>query len=110
MKITIDDKNAVAMLAALAQETRLALFRLLIKKGPDGMMAGEIAQALGVPNSTLSYHLTTLEKAGLICATKQQRSIYYATNQPHISGFFAYLIEDCCQGAEDTCFTFMMKE
>ncbi|WP_204602405.1 ArsR/SmtB family transcription factor [Paremcibacter congregatus] len=109
MKSKITDKNAVNMMAALAQETRLKLFRLLIQQSPDGLMAGEIARRLGVPNSTLSYHLTALEQADLICSAKAQRAIYYTANMARLDGFLGYLIEDCCHGADNKCFTFMTR-
>lgn len=87
------------MLSALAQETRLSLFRLLVKQGPDGMKAGDIARSLHIPNSTLSYHLTELERAGLITSQKQQRHIIYAPDLKRLDGFLSFLIEDCCQGS-----------
>jgi len=102
-------KTTVIMLAALAQETRLALFRLLIRHGPDGLKAGEIARALHVPNSTLSYHLTELERAGLIISTKKQRHIIYKTNLEQLDSFLSFLVEDCCHVSGDACFPFLEK-
>ncbi len=102
-------KMTVTMLAALAHETRLALFRLLIRRGPEGSKAGDIARELAVPNSTLSYHLTELEQARLITSTKQQRQIIYAANMEALEDFLAFLIEDCCQTSGDPCFSLLNK-
>jgi len=109
MSETQQIKNTVMMLAALAQETRLSLFRLLVRRGPDGLMAGDIARSLNVPNSTLSYHLSELERAGLLISTKKQRHIIYAANMTQVDGFLSFLIEDCCRGSGDLCFTSLDK-
>ena len=92
--------NAVAALGALAQEHRLALFRLLVQAGEQGMPAGAIAQALGVPNSSLSFHLTQLRSAGLILQERQHRSLIYRANYQVMNALVAYLLENCCAGAE----------
>ncbi len=92
--------NAVEALAALAQEHRLALFRLLVQAGDKGMAAGEIAHALGVPNSSLSFHLTQLRNAGLILQERQHRSLIYRANYPAMNALVAYLMENCCAGAD----------
>ena len=92
--------NAVAALGALAQEHRLALFRLLVQAGEQGMAAGAIAQALGVPNSSLSFHLTQLRSAGLILQERQHRSLIYRANYQGMNALVAYLLENCCAGAE----------
>lgn len=99
----MDSKTALAQLSALAQENRLALFRLLIKAGPDGLPAGEIAAALGVPPNTLSAQLTLLSNAGLIEGTRQGRSIIYKAQYEAISGLIVFLMEDCCQGRSEIC-------
>ena len=99
-----DLSNAVTMLSALAQETRLELFRLLVKQGPEGMNAGSIAERLGVPRSTLSYHLTELEQSHLIQSEKHARQIIYSANFERLEGFLSFLVEDCCQGSGDKCF------
>ena len=91
---------AVEALAALAQEHRLALFRLLVQAGDRGMAAGAIADALGVPNSSLSFHLNQLRKAGLILQERQHRSLIYRANYPAMNGLVAYLMENCCAGAD----------
>jgi DNA-binding transcriptional ArsR family regulator len=93
----------LAQLSALAQENRLALFRLLIKAGPEGLPAGEIAAALCVPPNTLSAQLTLLSNAGLIEGTRQGRSIIYKAQHEAISGLIVFLMEDCCQGRSEIC-------
>jgi len=97
----MESKTALAQLSALAQENRLALFRLLIKAGQDGLPAGEIAAALGVPPNTLSSQLTLLSHAGLIEGTRQGRSIIYKAQYEAISGLIVFLMEDCCQGRSE---------
>jgi DNA-binding transcriptional ArsR family regulator len=99
----MESKTALAQLSALAQENRLALFRLLIKAGPDGLPAGEIAAALGVPPNTLSAQLTLLSNAGLIEGARQGRSIIYTAQYDAISGLIVFLMEDCCQGRSEVC-------
>ena len=90
--------NAITALAALAQEHRLALFRLLVRAGEKGMPAGAIAQKLGVPNSSLSFHLAQLRNAGLILQERQHRSLIYRANYPSMNDLVGYLMENCCQG------------
>ena len=90
---------AIASLSALAQEHRLALFRLLVQAGDRGMPAGEIAVALGIPNSSLSFHLAQLRAAGLILQERQHRSLIYRANYPAMNALVAYLMENCCAGA-----------
>ena len=92
--------TAVEALGALAQEHRLALFRLLVQAGDKGMAAGAIAEKLGVPNSSLSFHLAQLRNAGLILQERQHRSLIYRANYPAMNALVAYLIENCCGGAE----------
>ena len=92
--------NAVEALGALAQEHRLALFRLLVQAGDNGMAAGAIADALGVPNSSLSFHLAQLRNAGLILQERQHRSLIYRANYPAMTALVAYLMENCCAGAD----------
>ena len=90
---------AIDALSALAQEHRLALFRLLVQAGDRGMAAGAIAQALGVPNSSLSFHLTQLRNAGLILQERQHRSLIYRANYAAMNGLVDYLMENCCAGS-----------
>ncbi|WP_260583375.1 ArsR/SmtB family transcription factor [Sphingopyxis sp. PET50] len=93
--------SAIEALGALAQEHRLALFRLLVQTGERGLAAGAIAEALGVPNSSLSFHLGQLREAGLILQERQHRSIIYRANYPAMNSLVAYLMENCCSGAAD---------
>jgi DNA-binding transcriptional ArsR family regulator len=90
---------AVEALGALAQEHRLALFRLLVQAGEEGMPAGAIAEALGVPNSSLSFHLAHLTRAGLIQQRRQGRSLIYTADYAAMNALVGYLMENCCQGA-----------
>lgn len=99
----MDDSSAVEALGALAQESRLKTFRLLLRAGRDGMPAGEIARTLGVPHNTLSAHLTVLTRANLVHARREGRSIIYAANLEGTRALLIYLIEDCCRGKPDTC-------
>ena len=87
-------------LAALAQEHRLALFRLLVRAGDEGMAAGAIADRLGVPNSSLSFHLSQLRNAGLIVQERQHRSLIYRADYAAMNGLIGYLMENCCAGAD----------
>ena len=96
----MQSEHAVEALGALAQEHRLALFRLLVQAGDKGMAAGTIAEALGVPNSSLSFHLTQLRNAGLILQERQHRSLIYRANYPAMNDLIAYLMENCCAGAD----------
>ena len=89
----------IAGLSALAQEHRLALFRLLVQAGEDGMAAGRIAEALGLPNSSLSFHLAQLQAAGLIAQERQGRSLVYRADYAAMNALIAYLTENCCGGA-----------
>jgi ArsR family transcriptional regulator, arsenate/arsenite/antimonite-responsive transcriptional repressor len=91
--------TAIEALGALAQEHRLALFRLLVQAGERGMTAGAIAGALGVPNSSLSFHLNQLNRAGLVTQERQHRSLIYRANYPAMNALVAYLMENCCAGA-----------
>jgi DNA-binding transcriptional ArsR family regulator len=94
--------NAVVRsLAALAQESRLAVYRLLIKRGPEGYAAGEISMRLRIPAPTLSFHLKTLSHAGLVSCRKESRFLYYRANFDHMSGLVAFLTEHCCVLATD---------
>lgn len=92
---------AIGALGALAQEHRLALFRLLVQAGEGGLAAGMIAEKLGVPNSSLSFHLGQLREAGLVLQERQHRSIIYRANYPVMNALVAYLMENCCAGAAD---------
>lgn len=91
--------SAVSALGALAQEHRLALFRLLVQAGEEGMPAGAIADALDVPNSSLSFHLAQLHKAGLVQQERRHRSIIYRADYAAMNALVGYLLENCCAGA-----------
>ena len=97
----MNSTEALSALASLAQEHRLALFRLLVQAGPDGMAAGALAEALGVPNSSLSFHLAHLTRAGLIGQRREGRSLIYTANFDAMNALVGFLTENCCGGA--TC-------
>ena len=88
----------IRALGALAQEHRLAAYRLLVQAGPDGMPAGALAEALGVPASSMSFHLAQLANAGLVSQRRQSRSIIYAADYGAMNGLMSYLTENCCLG------------
>lgn len=95
--------SAIEALAALAQETRLVVFRLLVRQGPEGLAAGAIAEELGIPAPTLSFHLSQLSAAGLIDSRREGRSIFYAANYAGMRELLDFLVEDCCQGRPELC-------
>lgn len=100
---TMDKKNALAAFAALSQETRLDVFRLLVKAGENGMLSGEIGAELGVRQNTMSTNLAILLNAGLIRNQRQGRSVRYFADLSGIRGLLAFLMEDCCGGRPDLC-------
>ena len=109
----MDSPEVIAALAALAQEHRLALFRLLVQAGEKGMAAGAIAEAIGVPNSSLSFHLAQLSKAGLIRQERQHRSIICRADYAAMSALVGFLTENCCGGeacAPASCTTGTLPE
>ena len=91
--------EAIAALGSLAQEHRLAIFRLLVQAGEAGLPAGAIAEALGVPNSSLSFHLAHLNRAGLIKQERQSRSLVYSADYAAMNRLVGFLMENCCSGA-----------
>jgi ArsR family transcriptional regulator len=95
--------DAIAALAALAQESRLDIFRLLVQAGPDGLPAGQIGERLGLPSATLSFHLNQLRHAGLVTFRRESRSLIYAAEYAAMNGLLAYLTENCCQGDASGC-------
>jgi arsenate reductase len=99
----METERAAAAFTALGQPTRLDLTRLLLAAGPSGLPAGEIAARLGVPASTLSFHLRTLEEAGLVAATRHGRSLVYAAQLARLRGLIAFLAEACCGGDPARC-------
>lgn len=92
--------QVVKALAALAQSTRLAIFRLLVSVGPEGMAAGQISKKLKVSPATLSFHFKTLSHAGLVESRQDGRFVYYAANFTVMNGMIDYLTENCCGGAD----------
>jgi DNA-binding transcriptional ArsR family regulator len=94
----MDDKSIIAALAALAQESRLAVFRLLVQAGPEGMAATKIADHLGIAPSSLSFHLKELTNADLVTQTKAGRSLIYAANFSTMNSLIGFLTENCCGG------------
>ena len=99
----MESNQALKRLSALAQESRLAIFRLLVKAGPEGLAAGEIARVLDVAPNTLSAQLTILANAGLVVGRRDGRSIIYAAGYDAMSDLLLYLMEDCCQGRPEIC-------
>ena len=95
----MESATAIAALSALAQEHRLALFRLLVQTGPDGLAAGRIAEALRLPNSSLSHHLAQLHEAGLIAQRREGRSLIYSTDYAVMDALLGFLTENCCAGS-----------
>jgi DNA-binding transcriptional ArsR family regulator len=94
----VEIRTALERLAALAQETRLTVFRTLVQQGPGGIAAGELAERVGISPSNLSFHVAALERAGLVAGTRSGRSIAYAADYRAMSDLLAYLYESCCQG------------
>lgn len=95
-------RNAVTSLGALAQETRLAIFRLLVQSGPEGLSAGKIGETLGVAPATLSFHLRELRHAGLTDSRRDSKQIIYSANYETMSELIAYLSENCFRDSEPT--------
>jgi DNA-binding transcriptional ArsR family regulator len=95
----MEKNGAIGALAALAQETRLDIFRLLVEAGPAGMPAGRIGDRLGVPSATLSFHLKELRNAGIVGCRRNGRSMIYAADFGAMNALVGYLMENCCRGA-----------
>jgi ArsR family transcriptional regulator, arsenate/arsenite/antimonite-responsive transcriptional repressor len=95
----METKQAVQALSALAQESRLAIFRLLVQSGPTGMAAGAIGEKLELPPATLSFHLAGLTRAGLAQSRQDGRFVIYSANFPNMDALVAFLTENCCGGA-----------
>ncbi|HEY4043137.1 MAG TPA: metalloregulator ArsR/SmtB family transcription factor [Rhodopila sp.] len=94
---------ALVALAALAQESRLDIYRLLVQAGADGLPAGQIGERLGLPSATLAFHLKELKNAGLATCTRNGRSLIYAAAYPTMNALLEYLTENCCQGNPASC-------
>ncbi len=103
MAYSMNDDAAVSMLSALAQHTRFSVFRLLMKTGPDGLPAGKIAEAIDVPQNTLSAHLNVLSNTGLITSRREGRSLIYSVKLNDTKGLIDYLVHDCCDGHPEIC-------
>ena len=94
---------ALSVLAALGQSTRLEVFRLLVRREPDGLSAGAVAEAIGCPQNTLSAHLAILARAGLVRGTRDGRSIIYRANVESMRALVEFLVNDCCDGHPELC-------
>jgi DNA-binding transcriptional ArsR family regulator len=99
----MEDVEAIAALAALAQATRMETFRLLVKREPDGVPAGELARLMAVPQNTMSAHLSILARAGLVTGERQSRSIIYRANLGRFREVALFLLKDCCGARSDIC-------
>ena len=99
----LSEDHAISALAALAQATRLAIFKLLIKHEPVGITAGVIAETVGAPHNTLSTHLAILVRAGLLRATREGRTIIYRSNVEGMHSLLQFLVNDCCDGHPELC-------
>ena len=99
----MDKESAITALGALAQGTRLDVFRLLVRHEPDGMAAGEIARPLDVPQNTMSAHLGILARAGIVRSERHSRSILYRADLDGLRALTLFLIKDCCAGAPELC-------
>lgn len=99
----MENESAIAALAALAQSTRLDSFRLLVRHEPDGLPAGEIARLVGVPQNTMSSHLSILSRAGLVRSERHSRSVHYRADLHGLGALTLFLLKDCCGGNAGVC-------
>lgn len=99
----MESEAAILALAALAQSTRLDVFRLLVKHEPEGLAAGDIAKALAVPQNTMSSHLAVLSRAGLVSAQRFSRSIVYRADLARFQQVMLFMLRDCCDGRPEVC-------
>jgi DNA-binding transcriptional ArsR family regulator len=99
----MERQDAIAALAALAQDSRIDVFRLLVQAGTEGLPAGQIAGRLGMPPNSLSFHLNQLRHAGLVTFRRESRSLIYAAEYAAMNDLLAYLTENCCQGDAASC-------
>ena len=99
----METKSAVLALAALAQETRLAIFRLLVEAGREGKPAGYLSEELEVPPATLSFHFKELSHAGLVTSRQEGRFVYYAVNFENMAALMTFLTQNCCRGMPQAC-------
>ncbi|WP_027485539.1 metalloregulator ArsR/SmtB family transcription factor [Rhodanobacter sp. OR87] len=105
----MQNRQAITILAALAQESRLAVYRLLVEHAPEGLAASAIAEKLGLPNATLSFHLKELSHAGLVSSRQSGRFIYYAPVIETVDALVGYLTDHCCSQSAGTCATAAAK-
>lgn len=101
----METRSAVTALTALAQETRLSVFRLLMEAGPLGIAAGVIGEKLSVPPATLSFHLKELNRAGLVTARQEGRFVYYSADFECMAALMTFLTRNCCRGMPEECLT-----
>jgi DNA-binding transcriptional ArsR family regulator len=99
----MDTNTAIKAFGALSQDSRLKAFRLLVRRGADGMAAGDIARALDIPHNTLSSHLAILAQAGLVAARRDGRSVIYRVDLDGTRALLSFLMEDCCGGRPEMC-------
>ena len=99
----MESETTILALAALAQSTRLDVFRLLVKHEPEGLAAGDIAKALAVPQNTMSSHLSILSRAGLVSAQRFSRRIVYRADLTRFQGVVLFMLRDCCDGRPEFC-------
>ncbi|MEZ5667790.1 MAG: helix-turn-helix domain-containing protein [Alphaproteobacteria bacterium] len=99
----MENNDAIAALAALAHGHRMAAFRLLVQAGPSGLPAGVLSERLGVPPSSLSFHLAQLVQAGLLRSWRVARRVFYAVDYPATRGLLDFLMQDCCMGLPELC-------
>lgn len=99
----MNDEQAVASLSALAHVDRMAAFRMLVKAGPDGLPSGELAERLEIPPTRMSFHLSTLERSGLVASRRDGRRIIYAASYDDMRGLLGFITEDCCGGNVAIC-------
>ena len=99
----MESESAITALAALAQPTRLEVFRLLVRHEPDGLSAGEIARQADVPQNTMSTHLAILARAGMVRSERRSRSIIYRADLDRLKALTLFLLKDCCGGSAELC-------
>ena len=99
----MDEPHLIDAFGALAQDTRLQVFRLLLSAGPDGLPAGEVARRLGTPHNTMSTHLAILSRAGLARSRRESRQVIYSVDLETVRGLVAFLVRECCGGQPERC-------
>ena len=99
----MNQEQAIETFTALAQDSRLAIYRLLVREEPHGLPVGEISKRLDIVPSTLSGHLGILKRAGLLISTRHQREIHYSTNLDAMGNLVRFMLEDCCDGKVENC-------